>query len=92
MDHIIQKIRASEDETDPHYAALLGWATGAANADLLVDLVIDLAPWTDKPTNGFYYFVNHSARCPFWLHDVPANDLGLWDTIQGPIEKEQLSE
>ncbi|KAJ7432753.1 hypothetical protein B0H11DRAFT_2260100 [Mycena galericulata] len=90
VDLLVDEIRASGYETAPYYAALFGKATHAVNTDLLVDLVIDLAPSDSRPDCGYYYFVNHSQRCPFWVHAYPADELRLWDTIQGPIAKEQL--
>ncbi|KAJ7928122.1 hypothetical protein B0H13DRAFT_2311984 [Mycena leptocephala] len=73
-----------------YYAALLG---ETPHPDFLVDLVIDEIPnevaKESEPSWG-YYFVNHSERCPFWLHPLPVNQLELWHAIQGTIEKEQL--
>jgi hypothetical protein len=91
---VIVEIRshASDEERATYYAALLG---ETPHPDFLVDLVIDEIPNDvaneSEPSWG-YYFVNHSKRCPFWLHPLPVYQLELWRAIQGTIEKEQLSE
>ncbi|KAJ6584173.1 hypothetical protein DFH09DRAFT_267499 [Mycena vulgaris] len=74
----------------PRYAALFEGAAGSPTPDLLFDLVIDLAPNEAKDTTGYYYFINHSERCPFWLETISAHHLAAWDNIEGPIEDEQL--
>jgi hypothetical protein len=95
VDQVIVEIHshASGEDRAAYYAALLG---ETPHPDFLVDLVIDEIPNDEvanesEPSWG-YYFVNHSERCPFWLHPLPASQLGLWDAIQGSIEKGQLSE
>ncbi|KAJ6462010.1 hypothetical protein C8R47DRAFT_100995 [Mycena vitilis] len=91
VDQIITIIRpacdeANSTEADPHYAALLGEVSSAAN--MLADLVIDAIP--NESGAWGYYFVNHAERCPFWLHPTDADYLGVWNSIEGTIEKEQL--
>ncbi|KAJ7731009.1 hypothetical protein DFH07DRAFT_968958 [Mycena maculata] len=84
VEHIVEQIRASGSNGNLHYAALLG---EAQDPDLLVDLVIDMDDNKMKPTQGFYYFINHSERCPFWLDSFfPAQELRLWDGIQLTME------
>ncbi|KAJ7451562.1 hypothetical protein FB451DRAFT_701497 [Mycena latifolia] len=90
--HLIEDICTSSDDIPPYYAALLG---GTPNPNLLVDLVIDLAPWPwdtkPEPEPGYYYFVNHSERCPFWLQPLQLEqELPAWQSIEGPIQGEQL--
>ncbi|KAJ7677422.1 hypothetical protein B0H17DRAFT_112464 [Mycena rosella] len=87
VQRVLDNICVAGNEIPSCYAAL---STGAPNPHFLVDLVIDLAPWDSHPTTGDYYFVNHAERCPFWLEDLPADDLDLWYSIEGPIQGEQL--
>ncbi|KAJ6585241.1 hypothetical protein B0H19DRAFT_416388 [Mycena capillaripes] len=86
VEQVVAVIRASGKETDPHYAALFG---GVSYPEMLIDLVIDEIPNETEPSWG-YYFVNHSERCPFWLHPIQADYLLVWNHIHGPIENEQL--
>ncbi|KAJ7079815.1 hypothetical protein B0H15DRAFT_496928 [Mycena belliarum] len=89
---IIDDIRVSGNDTNPCYAALLGGAGCPSNTGLLVDLVIDLASWASHPSTGFYYLVNHSQRCPFWVKSLSlADELAAWQDIEGPIQGEQLA-
>ncbi|KAJ7134852.1 hypothetical protein C8R44DRAFT_436622 [Mycena epipterygia] len=91
VQHVITAIRDSENEMAPHYSALLERAQYSPNSDLLVDLVIDMDPSKSGPTCGYYYFINHSERCPFLLHPVdPTDYITALNTIDGPIEKELL--
>ncbi|KAJ7625340.1 hypothetical protein DFH06DRAFT_1339682 [Mycena polygramma] len=89
VERIIAIIRTAGDEANLHYAALLGEAPYAATPDLLVDLVIDAMP-SESGLSWGYYFVNHAERCPFWLHPTDADYLGVWNSIEGTIEQEQL--
>ncbi|KAF7364983.1 hypothetical protein MVEN_00369200 [Mycena venus] len=87
---VVESIRASGGDRDPHYAALLGGVPCAASPDLLVDLVIDSVVGESGEVSWRYYFINHSQRCPFSLHTRPTDELLHWHAIQGSIEKEQL--
>ncbi|KAJ7643930.1 hypothetical protein FB45DRAFT_1020741 [Roridomyces roridus] len=87
---LTKQIQATADELNPHFAALLGHIQ---DPDVLVDLVIDLEPPTESqphPSSGWYYFVDHSTRTPFWLQSLAAQQLDIWSEIQGYIEDEQL--
>ncbi|KAJ7069754.1 hypothetical protein C8F01DRAFT_1363877 [Mycena amicta] len=70
-----------------HYAALLGEGSGLPAA---VDLVIDIDPFPKKPEKGYYYFIHHSARTPFWVHPFQAAELEIWEQISGPITRQHL--
>ncbi|KAJ6621797.1 hypothetical protein B0H10DRAFT_2214856 [Mycena sp. CBHHK59/15] len=85
VDHIIKDIQSSGEELSPYYAALLGTGSSAS-----VDLVVDLTSNYGEKSSG-YYFINHSHRCPFWLHPMQVDEnLAAWHEIEGPIGQEQL--
>ncbi|KAJ7128231.1 hypothetical protein C8R43DRAFT_1240277 [Mycena crocata] len=83
LERLIDNIRTSGKDTDPHYATLLG---GTPHQDLFVDLVIDMAPSEDKPEDGYYYFINHTDRCPFWAEPISTELLRMLDNIEGAID------
>ncbi|KAF7364982.1 hypothetical protein MVEN_00369100 [Mycena venus] len=87
---VVESIRVSGGDRDPHYAALLGGVPCAPSPDLLVDLVIDSVVGESGEVSWRYYFINHSQRCPFSLHTRLTSELLHWQAIQGSIEKEQL--
>ncbi|KAJ7134863.1 hypothetical protein C8R44DRAFT_436792 [Mycena epipterygia] len=91
VQHVVMAIHASGNEMAPHYSALLERAPYSPNSDLRIDLVIEMDPSKSEPICGYYYFVNHSERCLFFLHPVvPSDYLAALNTIDGPIEKERL--
>ncbi|KAH0580834.1 hypothetical protein H2248_011992 [Termitomyces sp. 'cryptogamus'] len=47
-----------------------------------VDLVLDLVE-TDHGFNTFYYFVDHSTRCVFFLNSFDAAGFPTWQEVKG---------
>jgi hypothetical protein len=91
VDRLVQDIRCSPEQYKPPYAALLESDSEYVEQ---IDLVIDLTSDSNgEKSQVGYYFINHSARSPFWIHPQQIEDnLSVWSEIDGPIETKHLSE